>query len=151
MSAQAFSERLVPGWWVFALGFSFIGMVAVAYAAVLGIGFGLMTFTLGCVLLSLLLVVTSPTIRVDASGVCAGRARLPLDAISRATLLDSQALRAARGPNADALAFTLLRPSRSRVGVRLTIADSGDPHSCWVLSSRRPEHLIAALECCHVD
>ncbi|MDQ1530339.1 MAG: hypothetical protein QOE37_444, partial [Microbacteriaceae bacterium] len=52
---------------------------------------------------------------------------------------------AARGVGLDARAWTVLRGWVDPV-VRVPILDPDDPSPYWLLSTRRPEELIAALE-----
>ena len=47
--------------------------------------------------------------------------------------------------DADARAYLLLRPYLKR-GVRVDITDPADPAPYWLVSSRRPDALVSALE-----
>lgn len=140
-----FAERLVPGWYVFALVYGFIGMISIAYGAVLGAVFGWLLLIVGGLLVSVLIVVTSPVVRVDADSLSVGRARLPRAVIAEVAPLDAEEVRRARGPQADARNFMALRPSRSRVAVQVTLDDPTDPHPAWIITSKRTAELLAAL------
>jgi hypothetical protein len=48
------------------------------------------------------------------------------------------------GPEADARAYLLLRPYLKRT-VRVTVRDDRDPAPYWLVSSRHPEALAAAV------
>ena len=61
------------------------------------------------------------------------------------TALDSDGVRRQAGVEADARAYLLLRPYLKR-GVRVDIADPADPTPYWLVSSRRPDALVSALE-----
>jgi hypothetical protein len=138
-------ERLLPGWgpWVVAAGL--VAMISVAYGAALGGRSGLAVALVAGLLVTALLVGTSPVIRVDESGLCAGRARLPRACVSGASVLDREALVALRAPGADARAFTLLRPWATSRAVLVSLDDPDDPHPAWIVSSRHPDRLVAAL------
>ncbi len=82
---------------------------------------------------------------VDDGQLRAGRAHIPLDLLGDATSLDAQALRRLAGVDADARAYLVLRPYLKR-GVRIDIADPGDPTPYWLLSCRRPEQLVSVLD-----
>ncbi len=74
----------------------------------------------------------------------AGRARITTDHVGAVTPLDPEAMRLQAGRDADARAFLLLRPYVKR-GVRVDLTDPSDPAPYWLISSRRPDRLAAAL------
>ena len=53
-------------------------------------------------------------------------------------------MRLQAGRDADARAYLLLRPYLKR-GVRIDLTDPSDPAPYWLISSRRPDGLAAAL------
>lgn len=83
-------------------------------------------------------------LRVDTDAFVAGRARLPMWAIGKVDALDADAARSVRGPAADPSAFMLLR-GYIRPMVRVEVDDPGDPVPYWLVSTRRPDQLAAAL------
>lgn len=140
-----FHERLVPGWWVFASAVGFVAMIAIAYGAVLGSAVGWLVLLTGTGCACAVLLIASPVVWVDEDGLHAGPATLPFSAVSAVEVLDAAQTRAARGPQADPRLFAMLRPSRSAESVLVSIDDPGDPHPAWLLTSRRPHELAAAL------
>ncbi len=74
----------------------------------------------------------------------AGRAQITLDHLGAVTPLDAEGMRLQAGRDADARAYLLLRPYLKR-GVRVDIADARDPAPYWLISSRHPDRLAAAL------
>ncbi len=84
-------------------------------------------------------------IRVAAGELRVDDARLPLQYVSAAVPLTGAAKRDALGPRLSSLAFVVHRPWVRGV-VRLTLADPADPTPYWIVSSRRPEGLVAAIE-----
>jgi len=74
----------------------------------------------------------------------AGRAHIPLELCGAVEVLDPDLTRRAGGAEADARAYLLLRPYIA-TAVRVTINDAHDPVPYWLLSSRRPERLAAAV------
>lgn len=84
--------------------------------------------------------------RVEVSGgrLHAGKARIGLEHVGEVTPLDAEAMRRLAGQDADARAYLLLRPYLKR-GVRVEITDPADPAPYWLISSRRPDRLAAAL------
>jgi hypothetical protein len=83
-------------------------------------------------------------ISVDGEVLRAGRAHISTDHVGAVTALDADAMRLQAGRDADARAFLLLRPYLKR-GVRVDLTDPSDPAPYWLISSRRPDRLAAAL------
>lgn len=71
-------------------------------------------------------------------------AHLPLQYVAAVEPLDREALRAALGPDLNTLAFVVHRPW-VRGAVIVTLDDPADPTPYWIVSSRRPADLAAAL------
>lgn len=71
-------------------------------------------------------------------------ARLPRDVIAAVIPLDADGRRELLGPSADPLAFVVQRPW-VRGAVQVLLDDSTDPTSYWLVSTRAPERLAAAL------
>ena len=74
----------------------------------------------------------------------AGRARIPVAHLGRAEVLDPEATRRIAGVEADARAYLLLRPYLKR-SVRVAVTDPADPTPYWLIATRHPARLVAAL------
>ena len=142
---SGYAERLsVPWWWWPPL----LG-VAALLAAEIGLGApGLRTWVPYAVLLPLAalglwwlgrirLAVTGGELRVDD-------ARLPVRFVADAIPLDAAGRRVLLGVGADPLAFVVQRPWVSGA-VQVLLEDPADPTPYWVVSSRHPRQLAAAL------
>lgn len=141
-----YAERLtVPlRWWV--QGTMLVASLWLALAvatpeplawSVAALGVGLM--------LTLFLTYGSAEVAVDGRSVRAGRAHIGLEHVGAVTALDADGVRRQAGIDADARAYLLLRPYLKR-GVRIDITDPADPAPYWLVSCRRPEALVSALE-----
>jgi hypothetical protein len=86
----------------------------------------------------------SPRIDVADGWLQAGRARISGEFVGGAEALDPDATRRVAGRDADTRAFLLLRPYLKRA-VRVTVRDQRDPTPYWLVSTRDPEHLAAAI------
>jgi len=84
-------------------------------------------------------------VRATRDGLHVGTAYLPTEFIGSAVPLDRLAFQANLGPDADARAWLRTRPYVDG-GVRVTVTDPHDPTPYWLISSRRPEAVVAALE-----
>jgi hypothetical protein len=91
------------------------------------------------------LLVTSPRITVTADGLRAGPAHLPPNVIGAVMTYRSGAATQQRGPVLDARAWTLFRGWVDPV-VRVEVLDDSDPAPYWLLSTRHPDRLAAALD-----
>jgi hypothetical protein len=141
---RSYRERLYPPIAVFILVIGLGSIVGVAYGAAYGSGLGWLTGILLCLVGIGALLATSTPIHVDDHVVRAGRARLPLTAITDTQTLDADAMRHARR-HGDPRDYVVLRAWSSRRGVAIDLADPRDPHPRWIVSSRHPERLAAAI------
>ncbi|MBO3084201.1 DUF3093 domain-containing protein [Cellulomonas fengjieae] len=143
-AAPTYSERLWlgPGGWV--LLALFAAMMAVAFipldrrvAAVVGV----VVLALGAAVL----VGRAPRVEVRDGVLRAGGAHIPVALLGSAVPLDADATRAELGPRLDARAHVCLR-GWIRTAVRVEVRDPEDPTPYWVISTRRPTELAAALQ-----
>jgi hypothetical protein len=74
----------------------------------------------------------------------AGPARIAVGYLGAVEALDKDATRRVHGVDADARAFLHTRPYISRA-VKITIEDPADPTPYWLVSTRHPRKLAAAL------
>lgn len=94
---------------------------------------------------NVVLVLTSPRVEVTTTELRAGAARLPLEIVDSVHAFNGPDAVSERGVRLDARAWMLLRGWASGV-VRIHLNDPEDPVPYWLISSRRPEQLAAALE-----
>jgi hypothetical protein len=83
-------------------------------------------------------------VAVEPDGFVAGPARLPLWAVGEVAPLGADQAHAARGPDADRRAFLLVRGYIGPM-VRVAVDDPADPVPYWLVSTRHPDELAAAL------
>jgi hypothetical protein len=74
----------------------------------------------------------------------AGRAQIPVGLLGAAVPLDAAGSRRLAGVDADARAYLLLRPYVKR-SVQVPVEDPADPAPYWLVSTRHPDRLVAAL------
>ena len=90
------------------------------------------------------LTLTAPVIEVRDRMLRAGRAEISLDHTGEAVAAFDADARVERGTGLDARAFLVIRGWVQPV-VRVPITDPDDPAPYWLLSSRRPKELAAAI------
>lgn len=140
-----YDERLsVPlRWW--SLGVMFLATVWLA--VILWIPAAL-AWTVTGVLVALfalmMLAYGGARITVTDGWLQAGRARIEARYIGAATPLSQSEAWQVAGPKADARAYLLLRPYVRRA-VKIEIDDPADPTPYWLVCTRHPEQLAAAV------
>lgn len=140
-----YSERLAApvAWWLIglvvgvssatAMGFYLGPWVAVGAGVAVA---GLLTFAL--------LWIGQPRIVVDERGLSVGASTLEWRYQGAATPLDQARARARLGVDADTRGFVVARPY-VKTAVEIEVADAADPHPYWLVSTRNPQRLAAAL------
>ncbi len=138
-----FRERLTPSVWVFvATGLVVPASLLVFLPIDTTVGIVVALGLYGVIVAALL--ATTPTVTVTDSEVRAGPARVPRDLISDAEAFEGAEARWQRGPGLDARAWLLIRGWITPV-VRMELDDPDDPVPYWLISTRRPRELVAAL------
>jgi len=138
-----YRERLWPAPWVFlatALVIPASLLVFLPISTLAGIICAIVLY--GAIVATLL--VTTPTVEVTAELFAAGRATLPRTAVAQADAFEGSAATAQRGTSLDARAWLLLRGWIPGV-VRVQLDDPSDPTPYWLVSTRQPTKLAAAL------
>lgn len=102
------------------------------------------TGVLGLLLVLALVSYGSASLTVAGGEFHAARAHIPLGHLGPAEPLDAEATRLAMGPEADARAFLVMRPYLKR-SVRVPVTDPADPTPYWLVGTRDPDALAAAL------
>ncbi len=141
-----YRERLSapPFWWV-------VGMASMlTFGAIVWTGFdaGLtLAVFAGLILITAAFLLNwgRITIEVTADGLRVGPTVLPLAEIGEVRALDEAQARAMRGPRADPLAYTLIRPYL-RYAVYIEVVGRDAAHPYWLVATRRPRELAAAIE-----
>lgn len=143
---MSYTERLHIPWWWIVIGILFVASVGVAVIAYLELWLAITVIALSLVGVALGLLAYSRTqLSVDAEAFTAGRYRLEHAYRGEVTAYEGEAARAALGPDADHTAFLFTRPYIDGL-VRIDVEDEADPHGCWLVSTRRPKELAAALD-----
>ncbi|MGX5680334.1 DUF3093 domain-containing protein [Schumannella luteola] len=138
-----YAERLWPAPWLYlatALVIPASLLVFLPISEVAGIVVAVVLYA-GCVALLLL---AAPRIEVTESELVAGKARIPLSLVGAIATARGDDARQERGPGLDARAWLLIRGWVDPV-VKVQITDPQDPTPYWLLSTRRPDALAAAL------
>ena len=141
-ATTTFRERLYVTWWIWPLPL----LAAALLAAEVHMGFpGVRSWLPYVILLPLtvVLIVRMGSTKVEVSGgeLRAGDAHIPLDLLGDAEIIAPEDRRKAMGPHLDPAAY-VVHPG----GVRIDLDDPDDPTPYWMISTRRPDELVAAIK-----
>ncbi len=144
-ATTTYRERLYVTWWIWPLPLLAAGLLA----AEVHMGFpGLRSWLPYVVLLPLTVVLIarmgSTKVEVSGSELKAGDAHIPLALLGDVEIIAPEDRRKAMGPQLDPAAFVVHRGWVKPL-VRVQVTDPEDPTPYWVISTRHPEALAAAL------
>jgi hypothetical protein len=142
-TAPNYRERLWPAPWVF------ISTALVIPASLLVFLPISMTAGIVCAIvlyaaIVVTLLVTTPIVEVNDTLFVAGRARLPRAVVASVAAFSGADATAQRGTQLDARAWLLLRGWIPGL-VKVQLDDPSDPTPYWLVSTRHPDELSAAL------
>jgi hypothetical protein len=140
-----FRERLtVPIiWWLLAGLFALSVLLAVG--AYLGPVWGFGTALATMLIAAAIFVSAAIVISIDGREIRIGRALIEHTYISSSQALTAEQAHQRAGVDADARAHLVLRPY-VKTAVEITLDDPDDPVPYWLVSTRRPQQLAAALQ-----
>ena len=153
-----YRERLrVPlAWWLLAvptvliLGATLYAGLAEPWPVIIMTG-----LAAGCA--AFLITLGLATVEIRNGALRAGNAALPLTAVSEVVSLDEKQTTRLRGPRADPAAYLYSRPYLKE-SVYLALAASNPAHPAggstapyWLIGTRHPAELVAAIERCRVQ
>lgn len=140
-----YHERLTaPAWyWLLAIVFGVSTVVAVGfwYGPWVAVGGALVVTAMVTVALSW---AGRTDVAVEAHGLRVGPSVLEWPYVGEVEVLDADATRARLGVDADARAFVIQRAWLDE-SVVVAVNDPADPHPYWLIGSRRPAQLAAAI------
>lgn len=129
-------------WWLIATALVLTLWVITAVPA--GNVAGFAVAGVATVLLVTLFLRYGAVVEVDAQMLRAGRARIERHYLGTAEALTGEAARNAFGRDCDPKAYLVLR-SYAPGAVRVEVTDPQDPAPYWLIATRNPQRLAAAL------
>lgn len=138
-----YREKLWPTPWIYLSSLLLVPASILVLAPVsmpAGIATGIILYAAVASALS----ITAPVIEVRSGRLHAGRAEISLELLGEAVAADDAAARIERGTGLDARAFLVIR-GWIRPVVRVPVIDPADPTPYWLVSTRHPKELAAAI------
>ena len=142
-SALFYRERLSPSLWVIVSAAVAAPMAALVVAPIDTTVALVAGAVVGVAILSLL-IAGSPVVQVRDGILTAGRAHIDVGYTGEVTVLTGEDARHARGPGLHPRSWHVIRGGIDGI-VIVEITDLDDPAPSWVLSTRTPDRLAAAL------
>jgi len=139
-----FREKLLPSFWGFVMAAI---VLPSAYLVFLPINelFGLVLGAALTLVIWAILVAAAPRITVSDGELSVGSAHIPVNFLSDGRLIEPQETFSERGPRLDARAFVRFQMGIKSL-VRFENIDQNDPAPYWLIATRRPVELLAAVE-----
>ncbi|MFC8037885.1 DUF3093 domain-containing protein [Paenarthrobacter sp. NPDC057355] len=142
-SGVLYTEKLWPSLWIWivVVGLSSAGLLMfgpISPAAGIGAALALLA------IMTIMLVLSTPTITVTPDTVRVGRASIDRTFVGSVQAFSKAEATAERGPRLNGLAYMCFRGWIDPV-VKIEITDPADRTPYWLASSRRPDELVAAL------
>jgi hypothetical protein len=138
-----YRERLWPAWWVFLATALVIPASLLVFLPISPVA-GVVSATVLYGAIVVVLLATAPVIEVTDEMLRVGRARIERSFLGAVTAHRGADATAERGTRLDARAYLLLRGWLPGVA-RIEIVDDADPTPYWLISTKDPEALAAAL------
>jgi hypothetical protein len=140
----SYRERLWPAPWVFIATALVIPASLLVFLPISEIA-GVISAAVLYGAIVVILLVTTPVVEVDDQLFRAGRASLPRAVVAGVSASTGSEASAERGVRLDARAWMLLRGWIPGL-VKVRLDDPSDPTPYWLVSTRHPAALAAALE-----
>ncbi|MBD7957801.1 DUF3093 domain-containing protein [Microbacterium sp. Sa4CUA7] len=141
--AYAYRERLSPSLWVL-VSAAVIGPMAALVLTPIAPTLALVVGAVVGVGAIALLIALSPVVEVRDGWLRAGRAKIEVRHLGEPESFTGEAARQARGPQLDPRSWLLVRAGVDAI-VRVPIEDPRDPAPSWLISTRTPDRLSAAI------
>lgn len=142
-AVAGYRERLGPSLWILVAAAVAAPMAALVLTPV-DTTIALLVGAAVGILLIALLILAAPVVEVRNGELRAGRAHIGVEHLGSAEVHSGEEARHARGAGLDPRSWHLIRGGIDGVVV-IPVTDAEDPTTAWVISSRTPDRLAAAV------
>ncbi|KJC65395.1 Protein of unknown function [Agreia bicolorata] len=140
---SSYRERLWPSIWIY-LATALVIPASILVLAPVNLTAGIIAAAVLFIGLTGIFIVLAPVIEVKDGMLIAGKAQIPLELLGTPSIFKGGAATLQRGQRLDARAWLCLRGWVDPV-IKIPLEDPDDPTPYWLVSSRNPEGLAAAL------
>jgi hypothetical protein len=141
--AVLYEERLWPSFWIWLIAAGFSSATIVMFAPIsMFVGYSVAVVV--AIIVFTLLILSTPRITVTATSLTVGRASIERTYLGSVEWYTGDDATHQRGPGLNGIAYLCIRGWISPV-VKIQITDPEDRTPYWLVSSRTPERLVAAL------
>ena len=138
-----YSERLTPSIWIWLIAAGLASACILVFMPI-SVFAGITGAVVAAIILAVLLILSTPVIRVTPDSLQVGRAQIERRFIGNVEAFRGDDATLQRGPALNATAYMCIRGWISPV-VRIEITDPADRTPYWLTSSRHPEKLVQVL------
>ena len=142
-STVLYSERLLPSFWIWVMALG-ISASSILVFVPISMETGIIAAVVVAVILTVLLLLSTPTIRVTADTLQVGKAEIERTYVGTVQGYRGDDATFQRGRGLNATSYMCIRGWISPV-VKIEITDPADRTPYWLTSTRHPEELVAAL------
>ncbi|WP_254367386.1 DUF3093 domain-containing protein [Microbacterium sp. NC79] len=142
-TSRTYRERLTPSLWLIVAAMIVAPMSALVFmrdnGSIALIAGGVVAIAVVALMLS-----TSKVVEVSGGELRIGKAHIPVEFLGEPVVTTGYEARLARGQNLKAHSFTTIRGGIDGI-VTVAVVDPADSTPAWVVSSRTPDRLAAAI------
>ncbi len=142
-TGRSYRERLTPSLWLIVAAMIVAPMAALVFMRENG-SIALIAGGLVAVAVVTLMLTMSKVVEVAGGELRIGKAHIPVELLGEPEVTTGYEARLARGQNLPAHSFTTIRGGIDGI-VTMTVEDPADSTPAWVVSSRTPDRLAAAI------
>lgn len=138
-----YTEKLWPAWWIW-LSVVLVGSSFSTIFFPIGVSYGMIAMVIGAGLAVAALLAITPRVEITDQWLRAGRAQIEREHLGHVVAHRGAAAREQLGPGFDARSYQCVRGWIGPV-ITAEITDPRDSTPYWLISTRQPEKVLAAL------
>lgn len=139
----SYSERLLPSIWQVLASMLVVPAIWLITLPIVGEFSIVMALAVWLVVIATMLA-RSKRLVIREQIFTAGSAQIPLNLLGESEIIAPEAMQAQLGPQLDARAYLCFKSGKKGL-VKITVSDKSDPTPYWLVSTKDPRALVAAL------
>lgn len=139
----SYSERLLPSIWQVLASMLVVPAIWLITLPIVGEFSIVMALAVWLVVIATMLA-RSKRLVISEQIFTAGSAQIPLNLLGESEIIAPESMQAQLGPQLDARAYLCFKSGKKGL-VKITVSDKSDPTPYWLVSTKDPRALVAAL------